>query len=354
MPRSGPNGTFDWNPGDGSVVANTTISPGRENSVQSDVRQTFNTVQPITYGGTGVADGKPLDNTFGVKNNADPTKIGVLNASNIPTATTRTYDLPYYSGTLGLVSDIRGQIYGLTMSNNGTDAVNDIDIQPGSAVDSAGVVSMVLATLLTKRKDAAWAVGSGNGGMDTGSAPASGTLHIFLIRRPDTGVVDALFSANPTSPTLPANYTQSRRIGSLIISGSAFLIFTQYGDDFFLGTPILDVSATNPGTAAVVRTISTPGGLVTKANIIVGVTNTGATGPSSVYISSLAVADVSPTLDQVANVSNAAGRSIFANSQIFVYTGGTSNIRSRLTFSDANTILRIQTMGWTDTRGRIS
>ena len=39
--------------------------------------------------------------------------------------------------------------------------------------------------------------------------------HVWLIKRADTGVVDALFSLSATAPTMPANYTRQppRRFG---------------------------------------------------------------------------------------------------------------------------------------------
>jgi hypothetical protein len=40
----------------------------------------------------------------------------------------------------------------------------------------------------------AWAVGSGNGGLDEGSIGASACYHLYTIRRPDTGVTDYLIS----------------------------------------------------------------------------------------------------------------------------------------------------------------
>lgn len=217
MPRSGPNGTYTLPGAQATQQPGTPIPSAVNNQGWSDAEQTFNTIQPVSYGGTGVADGKPLDNVFGVKNSTDLTKIGVFNASNLPSGT-RTYDLPYYSGTLGLVSDIRGYIFGLTLTTNALDATNDIDIAAGSAVDSTGAVSMLLATALGKRIDAAWAVGGTPavpvGGLDTG-AVGNNTYYIWLIRRPDTGVVDALFSLSASAPTMPANYTQMARIGIL-------------------------------------------------------------------------------------------------------------------------------------------
>jgi hypothetical protein len=211
VPRS-PS-TYSLPPGTTPQQPNSVISSSMFNAFADDVAQTFNTVQPIVYGGTGSNDLKLTDTDFGIKDNGDPTKIGQFNASGLPPGTTRTYDLPYYSGTLGLVSDIRGQIYGLTLSNNVTDPTNDIDIAAGSAVDSTGVVSMLLASSLTKRLDAAWAVGNNQGGLDTGSV-GNNVYYVWLIRRPDTGVVDVLFSLSNTAPTMPTNYTQKEIIGS--------------------------------------------------------------------------------------------------------------------------------------------
>ena len=85
-----------------------------------------------------------------------------------------------------------GHIYGL-ITANGTDATNDIDIGPGFAVDRTGAIGMALAATLTKQLDAAWAVGSAAGGLDQG-AIANTTYHLHLIKRPDTGVVDAIYS----------------------------------------------------------------------------------------------------------------------------------------------------------------
>lgn len=104
MPRSGVNGTYNLPGAQATQVPGTPIPSAVNNQGWSDVEQTFNTVQPIAYGGTGVADGKPLDNTFGIKNNADPTKIGVFNASNIPAGQTRSYDLTYYGGAIAAQS----------------------------------------------------------------------------------------------------------------------------------------------------------------------------------------------------------------------------------------------------------
>src|SRR6478609_4834026 len=150
MPRSGVNGTYSLPGAQATQVPGTPIPSAVNNQGWSDVEQAFNTVTPRAYGGTDSNDLKLNDANFGVRNNTDATKIGMFSAAGLPTATTRTYDLPYYSGTLGLVSDIRGQIFGLTLSNNVTDPTNDIDIAAGVATNAASTVSIPLSATLVK------------------------------------------------------------------------------------------------------------------------------------------------------------------------------------------------------------
>lgn len=85
-------------------------------------------------------------------------------------------------------------IYGLKVSNNATDATNDIDVAIGGARDTTNTDDMVLAAALTgKQLDTAWAVGSSAGLLDQGTV-ANATYHLHLIKRVDTGVVDVIGS----------------------------------------------------------------------------------------------------------------------------------------------------------------
>lgn len=135
-------------------------------------------------------------------------------------------------------------IRGLGLSNNGTDPDHDIDIAAGSCYDAAFAVPMVLASSLTKQIDAAWAVGTNQGGLDTGAVAANTVYAVWLIRRPDTGVVDALFSASFTAPSMPSNYTQKRLIGAVCTDAAANIIaFTQAGDYFrYTGDVVQDIA----------------------------------------------------------------------------------------------------------------
>jgi len=243
-----------------------------------------------------------------------------------------------------------GFLNGLTLSNNGTDPTNDIDIAVGTAAaDTSPFRLMNLASTLTKRLDAAWAVGTGNGGLDTGTI-ANGTYHIFLIQRSDTGVVDALFSASATSPTLPANYDRKRRIGSIVRSAGAILAFRQNGDQFEWVTPVADIDVTTPGTSAVTRALTVPTGIVVDALMVCFLSNAGA--GNSHRFSALDTTDVAVGTGAANSGQLRAQASQIVSGQIRVRTNTSGQIRSRNETANAD-VIRCGTWGWTDTRGRI-
>lgn len=248
----------------------------------------------------------------------------------------------------------KGFLHGLTLSNNGADATNDIDITVGKCRSVDDETDMVLATALTKRLDAAWAVGTNQGGLDTGSI-ANTTYHIWLIKRSDTGVVDALFSTSASSPTMPTNYNYKRRIGSIIRSGATILGFVQDGDDFLLKAPVQDVNATNPGTSAVTRTLTVPVGIRVKAYLTINTDGlTTADDPGAVLISDLSVTDTAPATSQsnmFHYITLAAETSVGGSAQ--VWTNTSAQVRSRIQISATNTKLYISTFGWLDPRGRV-
>ncbi|MDR9813117.1 hypothetical protein [Rhizobium hidalgonense] len=163
------------------------------------------------------------------------------------------------SGDASVGVAIEGHLYGLLLSNNVADSTNDIDIATGSAAsDGTTPYLMTLSSAITKRLDAAWAVGTNQGGLDTGSI-ANTTYHIWLIQRSDTGVVDALFSTSATSPTMPANYDRKRRIGSILRESAAIVGFFQLGRFFYRG-PKIDYDSTS-ALASQTVSLSVPTGI---------------------------------------------------------------------------------------------
>lgn len=152
---------------------------------------------------------------FRLRDSTDQTKLLAFDLSGLSSGT-RTLKVPDINGSLATVP--RGHIFGLTLTN-AADATNDIAVAAGEAAsDDTAPTSMVLGTLIAKRLDASWAVGTGGGGRDTGSI-ANAVWYIWLIRRPDTGVVDALLSLSATSPTMPTNYTEKALIGEVTRAG---------------------------------------------------------------------------------------------------------------------------------------
>lgn len=157
-------------------------------------------------------------------------------------------------------------IVGMTLSNAVADPVNDITVAAGlCASDGTQPALMQLASAITKRTDAAWAAGNNAGGWLDGAAMPDGTGHVFAIRRPDTGQVDVGLSASLT-PALPTNYTQRRRIGSVLRAAAALRPFQQVNDRFIFVSPVTDISSTTLRAAAPL-TLSVPSGLPVRAQL---------------------------------------------------------------------------------------
>lgn len=257
-------------------------------------------------------------------------------------------------------STFTGFLTGLTLSNNVSDATNDLDIAVGCARDSTDVYTMVLASALGKRIDAAWAVGgtpgSTLGGMDTGSVADGNTYHVHLIRRPDTGIVDALFSLSATAPTMPANYTQKRRIGSVVYSGTKIQLFTQIGDQFIRVVQAPDYNQTNPGTSAVTVTLaSVPAGIIVEAQVTLAMQDATASSSTQGWLSSLTQTDAVPAFPQPLSMTltNTAGAQSLNAGEFRVVTNTSRQVRWRQASSTADHVTSIATTGWIDTRGRI-
>ncbi len=202
-------------------------------------------------------------------------------------------------GIFPTIADVLPSVSGLTYSNNAGDATNDIDIAAGVAIDSTGVAVLRLASTLTKRLDAAWAVGTNQGGLDTG-AIGNSDYYIWLIGRADTGVVDALFSLSSTAPTMPANYTRKRLIGWFKRVGGTIVPFTTYeltggGLELMWTTPTLDINLANTlTTARRTDAAKVPLNFSVLANMTVVVSDASTNGFA--WVGSPDQADVAPSL----------------------------------------------------------
>ena len=246
----------------------------------------------------------------------------------------------------------RGYIDGLILSNDATDASNDLDIAVGCAVDGGGTQMMVLASAIVKRLDAAWAVGTNQGGLDTGAEASSTWYHVWLIRRPDTGVVDVLFSTSPTAPTMPANYTQKRLIGAFYnTSGSIIRPFIQRRNTFLwndLSSGSHDFGGANSlGTTPTNFVVSVPTGRRVLAKLRAGVTN-GEVNDAMFYCPDTADPVPSPTAFPLSNTRSNA--SMFFVNDFEIWTNTSAEIRAVARV--ANLDILGYAFGWIDPRGQ--
>jgi hypothetical protein len=248
----------------------------------------------------------------------------------------------------------KGYLFGLILSNNAGDATNDIDIATGKCQDSTDAASIILESALTKRLDAAWAVGTNQGGLDTG-AIADTTYHVWLIKRSDMAVVDALFSASATAPTMPANYDYKRRIGSIIRVSGVIVGFIQNGDKFVRKIPIKSSTATNQDTAAHSIALNVPTGIRIQAIITASMYDTTSTAQVDWLITDLSLTDSTPTTSLLSmyTVPITSGSPAFSFLSQNIYTDTSAQIRSRVDTQLADLVLNLFTYGWIDDRGRL-
>ncbi len=252
----------------------------------------------------------------------------------------------------GLALLPRSYLAGFTLSNNGTDAVNDIDIAHGAARDADDNVNLVLSSIIAKRIDASWVAGTGNGGLSSSLTLTNDTwYHAFAILV--GGSVDVGFDTHIAAANLVADHvaTAYRRIGSVRRGTATNLAFVQTGDLFYFDSLIGDIDVTNPGSGDVSRTLTVPSGLIVEAIFNVQIEDT-AGGTNAVLFSSLDTQNELPSLS--AAPSGNVGQVLTSEDwfgELRVLTNTASAIRSR--FSNGTVVkLRISTRGWIDRRGR--
>lgn len=248
---------------------------------------------------------------------------------------------------LAYVAALNKVIYGLTYANNAGDAVNDLDIAAGGAMDATGAYWMT-GPAYTKQSDAPWAVGTNAGMLDTGGVGNS-DYYKWLIARSDTGVVDYICSLSSTAPTMPANYDFKRLIGWFKRVGGTIVAFTTYeteggGLELLWSTPTLDIDLTNTlTTARRTDAVKVPLNFSVIANLSVKV-NDAAALTAIIYCPDQTDLVPSATVAPLSNVGE--GVSGNDSGQLQIRTSATGLIAARATIATIDTY-KVATMGFT-------
>lgn len=239
-------------------------------------------------------------------------------------------------------------IAGFTYANNGTDAANDIDIAAGACM-SATNDHLMQGAALTKRSDAAWAVGTAAGMLDTG-AVADADYYLWAIARSDTGVVDYLSSLSATAPTMPASYTYKRLIGWFKRTAGAIVAFHTYEApggalEFAWDAPALDIDLNNTlTTSRRTDALRVPQAFSTVADISVMVSDATTLFVAQICCPDQTDAAPSSSAAPLANIkTDIVG--VGAVRQLRVRTSSTGTIAARSTLATVDNY-RVSTQGF--------
>lgn len=245
---------------------------------------------------------------------------------------------------------LRGHLAGVILSTAGSSGT--FAVSAGVCVDSTN--SDIMAVPAFTKTNANWAVGPGNGGQTPGSLAANSWYHVHVVKRPDTGITDILVDPSATAPTLPANYTLFRRIGSLLTDGSNHWVkFVQLGDSFLWDVGVNNVSAFTGSTAIQTATLTTPPGVQVDAIIaVLSVVGSGGDGRGFIFSPDVnSPGTLAASLNTINfGVAGASGTNGVA--QMNSRTNLLSQVKYALTLATGT--VYITTLGWTDTRGKLS
>ena len=172
---------------------------------------------------------------------------------------------------------LQGFLSGWTWANNGGDPSHDIDIAAGRGVDTTGT-AVIQGGAMTKRYDATWAAGNGNGGRSGSAADGDWWIHACL--DVDDQLVDYFFSQSRTAPTLPSGYTLFVPIGWFQVTSGSVVATHVYalpggGVEIARDAPVTDFTeSATVGTTRILKALAcVPTGISVVVNLTVEYSN---------------------------------------------------------------------------------
>jgi hypothetical protein len=148
-------------------------------------------------------------------------------------------------------------------------ADTDHDLTIGAAriwVSNGSEERLINFASLTKQIDAAWAAGTNQGGLDTGTVANSTWYYLWAIYNPTSGVADYLISTSTSAPTMPSGYTYKRflceQIAAAVLTNGSANLYQAVFDGRILkwqnSQLLVDFDSFSPATTRAALTVSAP------------------------------------------------------------------------------------------------
>lgn len=236
------------------------------------------------------------------------------------------------------------------ITSNAADADHDITFGIGTARDDGDNVNFDLTSALTKRIDATWAAGTGNGGLFSGSVAANTWYHTFVIEKDSDFSLGAGFDTSETAANIPTGYTNFRRVGAVLTDGSSnILAFTQLFDTFWWKFRVFDLNDTTPPNVLTALRVQVPPiscewlgtGFVTAST-------------SADRVMSLQAGFETGSFDNLIAFTNSTSSSDVKaiNQPGSAWTNSSGEIKFKANATTNFTTFQIETHGYNDSRGR--
>lgn len=343
-------GDFSVDSGAADAYVLSAISPYQAQTKFIDgMRLRFRPVNP----NTGASTVNPF--TLGVKDIKHETGRDLLPGELV---TGKEVEIIYrQSSDYFIISDIvinnlpKDYRSGTLLVNNGADPTKDIDFQAGEWRSSDNTTNLILTSTMVKQIDANWAAGTNAGGFPSGLTLTADTdYHCFLIGKED-GTTDAGFDSDINAVNLLADatgYDKYVRVGTIRTDASSNILemcmfYEGKSRVCYWYDSTKEYDVTNPGTSAILISLKTPPNVSTNALFTFELRS--ASVSSVVYFTPICTIDKAPAPGLGHGVAIAPGdEDVYGQEEIFTDTS--NQIRARLSASDANTRLIINTIGW--------
>ena len=170
----------------------------------------------------------------------------------------------------------------ITISNNATDANNDIDFSAGNAPLDDGSGQILLASTLVKRLDASWSAGTNQGGLFSGTKATNTWYYLFAIVNTTTGATDAGFDSSVSGANVPSGWKISKILHAIKTDGTGSGNILQgkfYSDGwFYYNSEQQEYTSTSTTAGTFINLSFAPKDIISKAYFTALATNNGTSG----------------------------------------------------------------------------